>query len=272
MEIRKKFFHDYFDGQIIKEETYGYKMFKLMLTCLVSLFGLFCWLAGFCAPAYCFLLVFGMIWNFYINIDSKVAIVFCAFVSAIYFVVACNFRLFAHATIYIGFYIPFQMFAMSKKYYGGSFVQIKKEMTDMQQVVYVILAVLLSVIFYMFDLAVGARFAILDATSAALLVATAFLRNERYNEYYYYRMFALVLSIMLWLIAAFEYLNFELVVVAVMYISYLIYDVGTNVFQKNTYENEYMHLKEEYLEIENKLKVEQKIKAYRKSKKTKEEK
>ena len=271
MEIRKKFFHDYFDGQIIKEETYGYKMFKLMLTCLMSLFGLFCWLAGFCAPAYCFLLVFGMIWNFYIKIDSKVAILFCAFVSAIYFVVACNFRLFAHATIYIGFYIPFQMFAMSKKYYGGSFVQIKKEMTDFQQVVYVILAVLLSVIFYMFDLALGARFSILDATSAALLVATAFLRNERYNEYYYYRMFALVLSTMLWVIAAVEYLNFELVIVAVMYVSYLIYDVVTNVFQKNTYENEYMHLKEEYLAIENKLKVEQKIKAYKKSKKTKEE-
>ena len=145
-------------------------------------------------------------------------------------------------------------------------------MTDAQQVLYVILAVLLSIIFYMFDLAIGARFAILDATSAALLVATAFLRNERYNEYYYYRMFALVLSIMLWAMAAVEYWNFELVVVAVMYVSYLIYDVVTNVFQKNTYENEYMHLKEEYLEIENKLKVEQKIKAYRKSKKTKEEK
>ena len=82
-------------------------------------------------------------------------------------------------------------------------------------------------------------------------------------------MFALVLSIMLWAMAAVEYWNFELVIVAVMYVSYLIYDVVTNVFQKNTYENEYMHLKEEYLEIENKLKVEQKIKEYKKSRKTK---
>ena len=267
MEISKKFFCDYFDGQIIKEESNKYKMFKLMLTSLVSLFGLFCWLSGFCAPAYFVLLVLGMVWNFYVNLESKWAIAFCVFVSAIYFVIACNFRLYSNAVVYIGFYIPFQMFATTKTYYGGSFVQIKKEMEEVHQVIYIILAVLLSVIFYMFNLGVGARFAILDASTAGLLVATALLRNERYNDYYYFRMFALVLSIMLWLIAALEYKNFELVIIAVMYFAYLIFDVVTNVVQKNTYENEYMHLKEEYLEIENKLKVEQKMKAYKKSKK-----
>ncbi len=267
MENQKKFFYDYFDGQIIKEETNGYKMFKLMLTSLVSLFGLFCWLAGFCATAYFVLLVLGMIWNFYVKIDSKMAIVLCVLVSSIYFVIASNFRLYSNAMIYIGFYIPFQMFAMTKKYYGGSFVQIKKEMSDQHQVVYITLSVFLSVIFYMFNLGVGGRFALLDAASAGLLVATALLRNERYNDYYYFRMFALVLSIILWSVSALEYKNFELVIIAVMYLAYLIFDVATNVFQKNTYENEYMHLRKEYLEIENKTKVEAKLKAYKKSKK-----
>ncbi len=266
MGNQKKFFYDYFDGQIIKPETEKYKLFKLMLTSLVSFFGLFCWLAGFCAPAYCVLLVLGMIWNFYCDIDNKIAIVFCVLVSAIYFVIACNFRLFSNAVIYIGFYIPFQMFALTKKYYSGSFVQIKKEMSDGHQAIYIILAVLLSVIFYMFNLGVGSRFPILDAASAGLLVSTALLRNERYNDYYYFRVFALVASIVLWLLAAYEYKNFELVIVAVMYLSYLIFDVVTNVFQKSTYENEYMHLKKEYLEIENRSKVEGKIKAYKKSK------
>jgi len=267
METQKKFFYDYFDGQIIKEETNGYKMFKLILTSLVSLFGLFCWLAGFCATAYFVLLVLGMIWNFYVKIDSKMAIVFCVLVSSIYFVVASNFRLYSNAMIYIGFYIPFQMFAISKKYYGGSFVQIKKEMTDQHQVVYIILSIFLSVIFYMFNLGVGGRFALLDAISAGLLVATALLRNERYNDYYYYRAFALISSIILWVVAALEYQNFELAIIAVMYVAYLVFDVVTNVFEKNNYENEYMHLREEYLEIENKSKVEAKIKAYKKSKK-----
>lgn len=265
MENQKKFFHDYFDGQIIKEEGNKYKMFKLMLTSLISLFGLFCCLAGFCAPAYFVLLVLGMIWNFYVRLDSKLAIVFCVFVSALYFVIACNYRLFSNAVIYIGFYIPFQMIALTKTYCNGSFVQIKKEMADYHQIIYIILSVFLSVIFYMFDLGVGSRFAILDASSAGLLVATALLRNERYNDYYYFRMFALILSIVLWIVAAVEYWNFELVIVAVMYFSYLIFDVVTNVVQKNTYENEYMLLKKEYLEIENKPKIEEKIKAYKKS-------
>lgn len=266
MENQKKFFHDYFDGQIIKEESPKYKLFKLMLTSLVALFGLFCWLADFCAPAFFVLLVLGMIWNFYVKLESKLAVVFCVFVSAIYFVIACNYRLYSNAVIYVGFYIPFQMFATTKTYYGGSFVQIKKEMADVHQVLYIILSVLLSVIFYMFDLGVGARFAILDALSAGLLVATALLRNERYNDYYYFRCFALVLSMILWVVAALEYRAFELVIIAVMYLAYLIFDVVTNVFEKNNYENEYMQLKKEYLEIENKSKVEEKIKAYKKSK------
>lgn len=266
MESQKKFFHDYFDGQIIKEEGNKFKLFKLMLTSIVSLFALFCWLAGFCASAYFVLLVLGMIWNFYLDIDNKLAIVLCVFVSAIYFVVACNFRLYANAMIYIGFYIPFQMFALTKTYYGGSFVQIKKEMEDSHQIAYIILSILLSVIFYMFDLGVGARFAILDATSAGLLVATALLRNERYNDYYYFRVIALLLSIALWIVASIEYQNFELVMIAVLYLAYFIFDLVSNIVQKSTYENEYMHLKKQYLEIENKPKIEEKIKAYKKSK------
>ena len=118
----------------------------------------------------------------------------------------------------------------------------------------------------MFNLGIGGRFALLDAVGAGLLVASALLRNERYNDYYYFRVIALLLSITLWMVAAYEYKNFELVIIAVMYLSYLIFDLVTNVVQKNTYENEYMHLREEYLEIENKTKVEAKIKAYKKSK------
>ena len=264
---QKKFFYDYFDGQIIKEESEKYKLFKVMLVSLVSLFGLFCWLSGFIAPAYFFLLFCGMIWNFYIKIDNKIAIAFCVFVSAIYFVIACNYRLYSNAVIYIGFYIPFQMFATTKNYYGGSFVQIKKEMTDLNQIIYIILAILLAVIFYMFNLGVGARFILLDAVSASMLVASALLRNERYSEYYYFRSIALVLSVMLWVVAAMEYLKFELVVVAVMYLTYLIFDVVTNVMQKNSYENEYMQICKKHKEMEENKKIEEKMKAYKNSKK-----
>lgn len=263
---QKKFFYDFFDGQIVKPEGNRYKMFKLMLTSLVSLFGLFCWLAGFCSPVVFLLLELGMIWNFYVKFNSKISVIFCVFVSSIYFVLACHFRFYANAVIHIGFYIPFQLIASTKTYYGGSFVQLKKEMTDKFQVIYIILAVFLSVILYMLDIAHGARFAIVDAISAGCLVASALLRNERYNDYYYYRSFALILSMMLWTMGAVEYWNFELVVVAVLYLSYLIFDVVTNVVHKNTYENEYMKICEEYKKLEEEKIVNKKLKTYKESK------
>lgn len=262
----KNFFYDFFDGQIIKPETDKFKMFKLLLTSLASFFGLFCWLAGFCSPVVFLLLEFGMVWNFYVRLDSKISIIFCVIVSSIYFVVACNFRFYANAIIYIGFYIPFQLFALTKTYYGGSFVQIRKQMEDGYQILYIMFSVTLSVILYIANIDFGAKFALLDAGSAGLLVASALLRNERYNDYYYYRSIALVLSIILWLVGAYEYQNFELVMVAVLYITYLVFDVATNVSQKATYENEYMKICEEYKKIEDEKIVSQKLKVYKKSK------
>lgn len=266
MANQKKFFYDYFDGQIIKPDTDKYKMFKLILTSSLSFFGLFCWLAGFCSPVPVLLLCFGMIWNFYVSLDNKISAVFCVIVSAIYFAIACNYRFYSNALIYIGFYIPFQLFALSKTYYGGSFVQIRKEMEDQYQVLYVIFTVFLSAVLYMLDVGLGARFAILDASSAGILVASALLRNERYSDYYFFRAFALILSIILWVVGAIEYQNFELVIVALLYLSYLIFDVGTNLYQKSTYENEYMQICEHYRKIEEEKIVNQKLKAYRKSK------
>ena len=266
MNNQKKFFYDFFDGQIVKPEGNKYKMFKLMLMTLVSLFGLFSWLAGFCSPVVFVLLELGMIWNFYVKFNSITSVAFCVVVSSIYFVLACNFRFYANAIVYLGFYIPFQMIATTKEYYGGTFVQLKKQMTDKFQVMYIVLAVFLSTVLYMLDIAHAARFAILDAVSAGCLVASALLRNERYNDYYYYRTVALILSMMLWALGAYEYWSFDLVVVAVLYLSYLVFDLVTNVVHKNTYENEYMKICEEYQRQENEKVIEKKLKAYKNSK------
>lgn len=267
MAVQKKFFCDFFDGQIIKEEPEKFKLFKLILTSVVSLFGLFCWLAGFCNPALFLLLELGMIWNFYVKLDNKISVVFCVFVSAIYFVIACNFRFYANAVVYMGFYIPFQLFALTKTYYGGSFVQIRKKMEDKDQIIMIILSVFLAVMFYMLNIGLCGRFSLLDAASASCLVFSAILRNERYNDYYYYRSVALILSIILWIVGAVEYQNFDLVVVAVLYLSYLVFDIATNIMQKSTYENEYMQICKKYQEKEDEIVIKQKLKAYKKQNK-----
>jgi len=269
MGSQKNFFYDYFDGQIIKEETQNYKLFKVMLLCLFSLAGLFCVLMGFCNIAIFALLELGMIWNFYVKLNNPISVVFCVLVSTIYFAIASFYMVYSHALIYMGFYIPFQMFATTKTYYGGDFVQIRKEMNDGSQIVFISLVFFASAVFYMFDYGFGSMFRVLDATSAACLVASAVLRNERYKDYYYFRVIALILSISLWITVAVEFRNYSLLLIAAMYLSYLIFDVGTAIEQKLTYENEYMQIVKRYKEIENKKVVDEKLKTYSKSKKSK---
>ena len=87
-----------------------------------------------------------------------------------------------------------------------------------------------------------------------------------YNDYYYVRAVALLVSIALWIVVAVEHQNFNAVIVAVMYFAYLVFDIGTNLMQKSTYENEYMQICEQYKEMENQNLVKQKLKAYKKSK------
>ena len=69
-----RFFQEFFDGQIVKEETERYKLFKIMLFSIFSAFGLFCVFAGFCGVVEFVLLELGMLWNIYSNIDKKISI------------------------------------------------------------------------------------------------------------------------------------------------------------------------------------------------------
>ena len=70
----------------------------------------------------------------------------------------------------------------------------------------------------------------------------------------------------LWGLGAYEYWNFELVIVAVLYFSYLVFDVVTNAVHKNTYENEYMRICAEYKRQEDEKVIAKKLKAYKNTK------
>lgn len=266
MNSAKRFFYDFYDGQIVKEESEKYKLFKILLVSVVSAFAIFMYLANLCNLAELVIVEVGMIWNFYTKMNNKLGVVFCVFVSMIYFVISCNFYVYSNALVYIAFYIPFQLFASTKDYASGDFVQIKKKMNDWSQVIYIILAVSLSVIFYMFNLAVGSMFATLDALSAGCLVASALLRNERYSDYYTFRFLALLFSIALWISVAMQYGDPGVYLLVAMYAAYLVFDSVTFLVQKSTYVNQYMQAVERYQQIENQKVVEEKIKAYKGSK------
>lgn len=262
-----KFFQEFFDGQIVQEETESYKMFKILLFSVFSAVGLFLVFIGICNVAEFLLLELGMTWNIYSGINRKISLLLGVAVGLIYFFFASNFNVYANGFIYVAIYIPLQLVAISKDYSEGSHVQIKKKFSDYNQILFFTFLVLLFIVFLMFDGAMGSRFVVFDSLSATLLVCSAVLRNERYSEYYIFRIAALLSSILLWILIAVEYNYTGALLILLMYVSYLLYDISDLVFQTVNYKSQYTVEVEKYQKAQDAEEVEEKLKVYKKSKK-----
>lgn len=261
-----RFFQEFFDGQIVKEETTAYKMFKMLLVACFSVIGIFMVLIGWCSPLVLVLFEVGIIWNIYLKLNNKLSLLMCVIVSFLYFYVASTYAIYVNALIYVACYIPFQLIATNKDYSEGEFVQIKKKITDLNKILFVIFYVVLFVVMYLVDYDFGSRFIIFDVLSASLLVCSALLRNERYLEYYIFRIFALISSIVLWILVALEYSSFDAALIVIMYACYLIYDVVNYCVQNLTYENQYTEHAKKFEEVANEKLADKKIEEYKKLK------
>lgn len=264
-----RFFQDFYDGQIVKPETEKYKLFKILLVSCFSAVGLFLVFAGFCNWAEFILLELGMFWNIYSAINKKISLVFCVLVSILYFFFATNLQVYSNALIYIACYIPLQLMALSKDYSEGSFVQIRKKITDYNKILFVMFFVAITVVLSLFSYAVDGEYPILDGFSAALLVCSALLRNERYFEYYIFRIFALIFTIFLWIAVAEKFGTVGSLCIICMYTSYLIFDIVTYFYQHNTYVNQYMIQEEKFNKLINQQIIEEKLEIYKKSEESK---
>ena len=262
-----RFFQEFFDGQIVKEDSEQYKLFKILLLSLTSVVGIFLVLMGWCSVVPFVLLEVGMLWNFYSGLSRKISFLLCIIVAFTYFYICSKYAFYANALIYIACYIPFQLIAVSAKDYSdGDFVQVKKKITDMNKILFVIFFAIICVVMGLFSWNIGGSFVLLDTLSAALLVCSALLRNERYSEYYIFRVFALIMSIILWIGISMEYGSVGSVAIILMYISYLIYEIVSFVYYNASYKNEYMLVLEGY-QLENDKKIiGEKLEIYKKSK------
>lgn len=262
-----RFFQEFFDGQIVKEESEKFKMFKLVLFSSFSVLGLFFVFAGICNVAEFLLLECGMLWNIYSGLSRKCSMALGIIVAFLYFFFTCNFAIYANGLIYIACYIPFQMIACFKDYSEGDFVQIRKKITDSNRILFFMFIIFLFIALLLFDISIGARFEVFDALSATLLVCSALLRTERYNEYYLFRITALLSSIVLWIMVAIEYSYTGALLILLMYVSYLIYDIVNYFVQSKTYLNQYMVVCQSYQKASDEEKIADKLKVYKKSKK-----
>ena len=261
-----KFFQEFFDGQIVQKESDRYKLFKLLLISCFSAIGLFFVFIELCNVAEFLLLEFGMFWNVYSGLDKKLSIFLGVCVGGLYFFFASNFSIYANALIYIAVYIPLQLIATTKDYSEGNFIQIRKSITEANQILFFIFMMCVFIFLYLFDVAVGSTFVVFDSLSASLLVCSAVLRNERYVEYYAFRIMALITSLLLWILILMEYGSLGVLLIILMYASYLIYDVVTYFAQHSTYINEYMIQVEKYEKLQNQIAVQEKLEVYKKSK------
>lgn len=262
----QRFFQEFFDGQIVKEESEKYKLFKILLFSCFSAVGLFLVFSEFCSWTEFVLLELGMFWNIYSNLEKKFSLVLCVFVTVFYFYFAMMAKVYSNALIYVATYIPLQMMAVSKDYTEGSFVQIRKKINDYNKILFITFFVGLLVVLSLFNYGVNGRFTIFDGLSAALLVCAAVLRNERYFEYYVFRIFALITSLILWVMVASKYGFVGAGAIICMYLAYLIFDIVTFFYQSQTYVNQYMVEEQKYKELEENDIMEKKLKQYKKIK------
>lgn len=261
-----RFFQDFFDGQIVKKDGKGMLIFKYVLISAFMIAGIVLLSIGLINWMGFMLLLFGMIWNLVLGLKNKLSIVFSVLVAFLYFVFTAIYGLYAHALVYIACYIPLQLIAsITKDYEEGDFIQIRKKMNDYNKILFVMVFGIVFVILSIFDVSSGSRFVAFDGLSATLLVCSAVLRNERYLEYYIFRVFALGTSIYLWISVALEFGATITIPIIMMYVVYLIYDVVNVIVQHKTYLNEYMVESAKYIKIENEKKVKSKLAVYEKA-------
>lgn len=263
-----KFFHEFFDGQITKPETQKFKMFKILLFSIMSAIGIFAVIMGYSSFISLILLLTGMLWNVYLGLSNKLANVLSVIVAFLYFYIACQFSLYANCLVYIAIYIPFQNIATAKDYSEGDFIQIKKFITDSNRLLLAIFVMATTVGLALFDFAVGAKFVYLDALSAAFLIVSALLKNERYSEYYVLRFLALGASLALWICVLVDGGTMNTLLIIFMYMAYVVFDAITLIYQYKTYTNQFIEKQKEVKKNNDKKLVEEKIKIYEKMQKS----
>ncbi len=264
-----RFFQDFFDGQIIKPESEKYKLFKLMLVSIISVVGIFFASLNMVSLISFFVLEIGMIWNFYLKLNNVLSFISSLAIGVLCLLICLNYSLVSNALVYIACYIPFQLVANGKDYSDGDFIQIRKQMTNYNKILFIVFFTAMFMIFTILSsLNENNVFWLFDSLSASLLLCSAILRNERYFEYYIFRFFALAISIILWSLILANFGIVDSLMIIMMYVAYLIFDLTTLIYQSKTYVNEYMLIKKRYEESENKKLVEEKLKIYRNLKNT----
>lgn len=206
---------------------------KLFVSLLFSFVALYLNLLGFINFACLLLIVFGAFWNFFVDINTYLALVLCLLVSVIYGMFSAAEGFYVNAILYVMAYIPMQFITWITNIDNKDMSIEKDKKLDGNAIFYVSLF-----IFFFFSL--GFMFAlsheyellaIFDTVTACLLCLSAFFQSFMYREYYIIRPIAIISAIILWSFAivlnGFSAVSLTMVI---LYSMYLIMDIANIIY------------------------------------------
>lgn len=189
-------------------------------------------------PAF-LVLLFGAIWNFFCDFKKWTALLFSFLVGVFYAHFAFSNGLYAHAGLYLLFYIPLQ-FSVCLTRFNQIDTDIAKGnyLTGSQKYYIVLIAFIVMVFALIFTAGIDSEvFFVMDTLSAMMLGISAWLRSYRHQEYFIVRYIAVGTAALLWLCVMTMYgVAPGTIIIFVLYLMYLLSDIFGYKSWKKSYE------------------------------------
>lgn len=173
---------------------------KLIVTSIFCLIALTLYLLNLVHFPVVALVFFGAVWNFFVDINTFLAFLLSVIVGFLFAMLSVTSGVYANAILYIMFYIPLQFVVWITNPKARDMSIKKDKKLSFDAVYYITIAFVLSMVILV-AVTIHIRYEILlffDVFSACMLGLSAFLESYMYREYYYVRLSALIVSIILW--------------------------------------------------------------------------
>lgn len=236
----------------------GVSAYNLIISSLAAAVGLTLVFAGFEGwPAF-FLILFGAIWNFFCDFKKWISLIFSVFVGVLYAHFAFTSGLYAHALLYLVYYVVMQFSVCLTKFNQVDTDINRDKRLSGTQIYYIVLVSIYVLVFGSIIMSGldSQVFAVMDVISALMLGISAYLRNYRYKEYFAIRYIAIITALILWVFVISTYgVANGCLAVCVLYVMYLLSDIFGYKAWKKSYEwTVPVVISAEELEIEKKKK------------------
>ncbi len=245
-------------------KLFNYKLYATSFFCLLALT---LYLLNFLHfPALC-LILFGALWNFFVDINTFLAFVLSILVGLLFSMLAIIDGLYVNAILYTLYYIPLQFIVWITNPKERD-MSIKKDKKLSLNTIYYICIVFVLAFSVGFAIAININNEILllfDAIAACMLGLSAFLQSYMYREYYVVRIVAVAMSIILWAVVYNVHVfSMGAIGMIILYSMYLVVDILSYIFWIKSSEAYDKEAVEELSEDGKKKLVQQKVEEYNK--------